>query len=269
MTMTALPKVPTWTTLKLTTDGRVGVLTIDRPEALNALNSTVLRELEEAMDHLAARPDLGVVILTGGGSKAFVAGADIKEMVTLPAIEARAFTALGQRVNAKMEELPQPVIAAINGYALGGGMELALAADIRIASESAVFGLPEVGLGLHPGFGGTQRLLALVGKGRAAELVYTGDRIKADEALRLGIVNKVVPQDQLLPTAHAMAGRIAAAAPVAVMLAKAALTRGNATDLTTGLRYENETAALCFSTSDIREGFTAFIEKRKPCFEGK
>ncbi len=260
---------PHWSTLKLEVAERTAILTIDRPDALNALNSTVLAELEQAVDHIRDRTDVGVLIITGGGTKAFVAGADIKEMVTLPAIAARTFTALGQRVNAKIEDLPQPVIMAVNGYALGGGWELALAGDIRLASDNAVFGLPEVGLGLHPGFGGTQRLLKLVGKGKASELIFTCDRIKADEAHRLGIVNALYPQAELLPAAKALAAKINKQAPIAVMLAKAALTRGNATDLTTGLRYENETAALCFSTEDIREGFTAFIEKRPPRFVGK
>ncbi len=258
-----------FTTITLEKADRLGTLTINRPDALNALNSTVLTELEHAVDSVRNDPAIGVLVITGSGSKAFIAGADIKEMAQKTPMEAREFTALGQRVNRKLEELPQPVIAAINGFALGGGCELALACDIRIAAENAKIGLPEVGLGLHPGFGGTQRLLRLVGRGKAAELIFTADHITAQEAERIGLVNKVVPAEKLHEEVRALAMRILTRAPVALQLAKACLTRGDDAPMTTALAYENETAALCFSTDDIREGFNAFIEKRKPAFKGR
>lgn len=248
---------------------RVGVITLHRPKALNALNTELLQELSNLLDHIKEDKSVEVVIITGSGEKAFVAGADITEMQKLTAIEGRNFGKIGQDVFNKLENLPQPVIAAINGFALGGGCELAMACDVRIASEKAKFGQPEVSLGIAPGFGGTQRLPRLIGKGRAKELIFTGDIIDAGEAYRMGLVNKVVAPEELMNTAQVLAEKILSRAPVAVQLSKAAINEGLNMDLASGIAYEAEIFGLCFATEDQKEGMTAFVEKRKPNFSGK
>jgi enoyl-CoA hydratase len=247
----------------------IGLVTLNRPKALNALNQATLEELDKLADEIAKDASIKVVILTGSGEKAFVAGADITEMQSKSAIEGRNFGKLGQAVFNKIENLPQPVIAAVNGFALGGGCELAMACDIRIASEKAKFGQPEVTLGITPGFAGTQRLARLVGKGRSKELLFTGDVIDANEAYRIGLVNKVVAADQLMAAAKALAEKIMSRAPVAVQLCKAAVNEGLDTDLETGVAYEAEVFGLCFATADQKEGMSAFVEKRKASFQGK
>ncbi|SFM12289.1 short-chain-enoyl-CoA hydratase [Pelosinus propionicus] len=247
----------------------IGLITLHRPKALNALNTELLQELNNLLDCVKEDTSIGVVIITGSGEKSFVAGADIAEMQSLTAIEGRNFGKIGQEVFNKLESLPQPVIAAINGFALGGGCELAMACDIRIASEKAKFGQPEVSLGITPGFGGTQRLPRLVGKGRAKELIYTGDIIDAGEAYRIGLVNKVAAPDELMNAAKAMAEKIIAKASVAVQLSKAAVNEGLNMDLASGIAYEAEVFGLCFATEDQKEGMAAFVEKRKANFSGK
>lgn len=249
-------------------EGRLGIITIDRPQALNALNTKVLRDLENAIDHADIDQGVQVIILTGEG-RAFVAGADIAEMMEKSPIEGREFTRLGQSVFGKIENLGKVVIAAVNGFALGGGCELTLACDITIASEEAQIGLPEVTLGIHPGFGGTQRLPRLVGRTKAKELIFTGDMIDAQEAERIGLVNKVVPRGKLLEEAKKIGERIASNGPLAVKLAKSAINRGLDVSLEAGLAYESETVSLTFSTEDKKEGMRAFLEKRKPLFKGR
>ena len=246
----------------------IALITMNRPKALNALNRETLDELNQLADMLAKDSSVQVVILTGSGDKAFVAGADIAQMQSMTAMEGRNFGKLGQAVFNKLENLPQPVIAAVNGFALGGGCELAMACDIRIASEKAKFGLPEVTLGITPGFAGTQRLPRLVGKGRAKQLLYTGDVIDAQEAYRIGLVNVVAPAEELMATAKAMAQKIQSRAAVAVQLCKAAVNEGLDTDLETGTAYEAEVFGLCFATADQKEGMAAFTEKRKAQFTG-
>ncbi len=247
----------------------IGYVTINRPKALNALNAATVEELDALLDKIAADAEIQVVIVTGGGEKSFVAGADITEMRPLGAIAGRAWGQKGQAVFTKLENLPQPVIAAVNGFALGGGCELAMACDIRIASEKAKFGQPETGLGITPGFGGTQRLPRLVGKGRAKELLFTADMIDAAEAYRIGLVNKVVPPEELMEAAKALAGRIMKRSAAAVQLAKAAVNRGIEAGLENGIAYEAEVFGLCFATEDQKEGMTAFVEKRKPEFKNR
>lgn len=255
--------------LKLDVDGQIAVLQIARPAALNALNSETLDELNQVLTEIEARDDVKVLILTGGPDKkdnpykSFVAGADIKEMVNLSAAEARAF---GMRAAApffKLMNMRQVTIAAVNGFALGGGCEIAMACDIRIASESALFGQPEVGLGIIPGFGGTQRLARLVGMGRAKEMIFTGSNIDAQEAYRIGLVNKVVPNEELMDTAKKMAGKIASNASYAVAIAKAAINNGYDMDIKNAVEYEANLFGLTCSTHDRTEGMTAFIEGRK------
>jgi enoyl-CoA hydratase len=246
----------------------IGIVTINRPKALNALNADTLRELSAICDDIAADTAIRAVIMTGAGEKAFVAGADITAMQPMTAIEGRNFGRLGQAVFNKLENMPQPVIAAINGFALGGGCELAMACDIRIASDKAKFAQPEVSLGIPPGFGGTQRLARLVGKGRAKELLFTGEMVDAQEAYRIGLVNKVTAAEDLLAAAKAMAEKIASRAPVAVQLTKTAVNEGLDADLETGMAYEAEVFGLCFATADQKEGMGAFVEKRKPNFTG-
>ncbi|WP_144352806.1 short-chain-enoyl-CoA hydratase [Sporomusa termitida] len=247
----------------------VGLITMNRPQALNALNAATLAELDCLLDDVAKDAAVKVVIITGYGDKAFVAGADITEMRPMSALEGRNFGKSGQRVFNKLENLPQPVIAAVNGFALGGGCELAMACDIRIVSDKAKFGQPEVGLGITPGFAGTQRLARLIGKGRAKELIYTADTINADEAFRIGLVNKVVPAEQLMDAAGTMARKIMSRGAVAVQLSKAAINEGLDVDFESGQAYEAEVFGLCFSTADQKEGMAAFIEKRKAAFLGK
>lgn len=247
----------------------IGVITLNRPKALNALNYDLLQELNRLLDNIAQDETVKVVIITGSGEKAFVAGADIGEMYPLTAIEGRNWATFGQGVFEKMENLPQPVIAAIHGFVLGGGCELAMACDIRIASEKAKFGQPEVSLGIIPGFGGTQRLPRLVGKGLAKELIFTGDIIDAQEAYRIGLVNKVTTVEEVMNTAQGMAKKIISRAELAVTLSKAAVNKGINMDLKSSIDYEAEVFGLCFSTQDQQEGMKAFLEKRKANFTGK
>lgn len=246
----------------------VAIVQINRPKSLNALNSSTLEELGQAFDEIAIDPALRVVILTGSGEKAFVAGADIGQMRSLTPLEARRFSQLGQSLMNKIENLPQPVIAAVNGFALGGGTEIAMACDIRLAAENAKFGQPEVNLGLLAGFGGTQRLAKLVGSGRASEILFTGDLLDAQEAYRLGLVNHVYPADRLMSEAMSLAKRIASRAPIAVQLTKSAVQKGRNIDIISGQAYEAEVFGQLFSTEDQKEGCSAFLEKRKPDFRG-
>lgn len=248
---------------------KIGLITINRPQVLNALNSEVLEELDSLLDQISGDESIYVVILTGAGEKSFVAGADIAQMRSFTPQQARYFAKLGQKVLSKIERIPQPVIAAVNGFALGGGCELAMACDFRIASTKAKFGQPEVGLGVTAGFGGTQRLPRLVGKGMAAELLYTGDMIDAQEAFRIGLVNRVVEPEQLITKAIEIAERIASKGKLAVFYSKAALNEGLNMDLERALAYEAEMFALCFTTSDQKEGMDAFLNKRKPEFKGE
>lgn len=247
----------------------IATITINRPKALNALNQATVSELKDVVEKIAADKAIKVVIITGAGAKSFVAGADIKEMASKNAAEGREWGQFGQNVFTETENLPQPVIAAINGFALGGGCELSCACDIRYAAENAKFGQPEVGLGITPGFGGTQRLTRVVGRGHAKELIYTGGMIDAEKAKAIGLVNEVFPQEELMPAAVKLAKKIAKNAPIAVQLSKAAINRGINCDVVTGIAYEAEVFGLCFSTADQKEGMAAFCEKRKATFEGK
>lgn len=250
-------------------ENKVAIVTINRPKALNALNSETLKELDILVENLENDDEVYAVIITGAGDKAFVAGADITEMKDLNTMEGRRFSILGNKVFRRLENLEKPVIAAIPGFALGGGCELAMACDIRIATDKAKFGQPEVGLGITPGFGGTQRLARIVGLGKAKELIYTGRIMKADEALNIGLVNKVVEADKLMEEAKAMANQIASNAPIAVKLCKVAINRGMQCDIDTALMYEAEAFGECFSTLDQKEGMTAFVEKREKNFQNK
>lgn len=242
-------------------NGYIGTLTIDRPQALNALNEEVLTELDRLLDEIAAL-ELRCLILTGAGEKAFVAGADIGEMVEKTRDEAKAYCLKGNAVLRKLETQPIPVIAAVNGYALGGGCELIMAADIRIASDKSVFGQPEVGLGITAGFGGTQRLARLVGAGAAKELLFTARKIAAAEAKAIGLVNVVCPAAELMGRAVEMAECIAANAPIAVRATKQAVNAGIQTDLDSAIKIEAEHFSTCFETGDQREAMSAFTEKR-------
>jgi enoyl-CoA hydratase len=245
------------------------VLTVNRPQALNALNTATLDELADAVARVAEDPAARVALVTGAGDKAFVAGADISAMQTMSALEAHAFSEKGQRVMHALEALPIPVIALVNGYALGGGCELAMACDWIIASERAVFGQPEVNLGIPPGFGGTQRLARQVGRARALELITTARQIKADEALRMGLVNHVVPGEQLMEKGLEIARLIVAKGPVAVRVSKQAVQRGLDLDLANGCVLETSLFAFAFGTADRKEGMAAFLEKRVAKFVGR
>lgn len=247
----------------------IAIVKINRPKALNALNAETVRELNNLMQDISVDKTVKVVVITGEGDKSFVAGADIKEMSTKNAVEGRAFGQIGQDAFTFIENMSQPVIAAVNGFCLGGGCELACACDIRYASDNAKFGQPEVTLGITPGFGGTQRLPRVIAKGPAKEILYTGQLIDAQEALRLGLVNKVLPQEELMDAVLKLANKIAKNAPIAVQLTKAAVNRGINCDVITGIAYEAEVFGLCFSTDDQKEGMGAFVEKRKPTFTGK
>ena len=242
--------------------GAVGVITINREKALNALNSTVLQELDATFDAV----DLDTtrcLILTGAGAKSFVAGADIAEMSTLTKAEGEAFGKKGNDVFRKIETFPIPVIAAVNGFALGGGCEIAMSCDIRICSDNAVFGQPEVGLGITPGFGGTQRLARLVGAGMAKQMIYSARNIKADEAYRIGLVNSVYPQEELMAQAEKLAATIAKNAPIAVRNCKKAINDGLQVDMDQAIVIEEKLFGDCFESYDQKEGMTAFLEKRK------
>ena len=248
--------------VKYEQDGFVGVITINRPEALNALNTEVIQDLDAVLDSI----DLGttrVLVVTGAGEKSFVAGADIAAMSTMTVQEAREFSKAGNDVFRKLETLPIPSIAAVNGFALGGGNELAMSCDIRYCSENAMFGQPEVGLGITPGFGGTQRLARLVGPGMAKQMIYTARNIKADEAYRIGLVNAVYPQEELMPAAKKMAAGIAKNAPIAVRHCKQAINEGLEKGMDEAIVVEEKLFGGCFESYDQKEGMAAFLEKRK------
>ncbi len=253
----------------LSTEGELGLLTINRPKALNALNMETLREIQLAIQEVKAQPQLKALIVTGGGEKAFVAGADIAEMKGMNSIEALNFSKLGHLTLKMIEDLDRPVIAAVNGFALGGGTELALACDFIYASENAKFGQPEVTLGIFPGFGGTQRLPRLIGKARAKELIMTGKMISAKEALALGIVNQIFPPASLMEETKKAASQIAANGAVAVRLAKMVINTGFNMDLTEACSLESYAFSIGFTTEDQKEGMTAFLERRKPNFRGR
>ena len=251
------------TNVLLEKKGPYAVATIHRPEALNALNSQVLADLAELLDTVEADEEIRVLVITGAGEKAFVAGADIGEMSTLTKAEGEAFGKKGNDVFRRLETLPIPTIAAVNGFALGGGCELSMSCDIRICADTAVFGQPEAGLGITPGFGGTQRLARLVGPGMAKQLIYTAKNIKADEALRIGLVNAVYPAQELLPAAEKLAGTIANNAPIAVRACKKAINDGLQVDMDRAVTIEEKLFGSCFETADQKEGMSAFLEKRK------
>lgn len=243
-------------------EGKLAILTINRPKALNALNPETMTEIDVALDDLAKDNKIQAVILTGAGEKSFVAGADIKAMQNMNVMEGREWALYANGVFRKLESLQKPVIAAVNGFALGGGCEISMACDIRLASDNAKFGQPEVGLGITPGFGGTQRLARHVGMGIAKEMIYTGKVIKAEEAYRIGLVNKVVKQEELMDEAKKLANKILANAPIAVKLCKQAINRGMQMDIDTAVTFESELFGECFATEDQTEGMTAFVEKR-------
>ncbi len=248
---------------------QVQILYINRPRVLNALNKDTAEEIRSAVKDFADSNNLAVMIITGMGDRAFAAGADIEAQYPMNAVQGRQWGMLGHEVCRLIENIDKPVIAAINGYALGGGCELAMACDIRLASEKAVLGQPEVSLGITPGFGGTQRLPRLVGEGKAKELIFTGRKIKAEEAHRIGLVDEVYPPEKLMEEALKMAGEIAANAPLAVRLAKEQINRGIQTDIDTAAAIEMGLFGLCFSTADQKEGMGAFLDKRKPQFRGE
>ena len=243
-------------------EGFVGVITINRPKALNALNSEVLKELNATLDAVDLE-NTRALVLTGAGEKSFVAGADIAEMSTLTKAEGEAFGKIGNDVFRKIETFPIPVIAAVNGFALGGGCEIAMSCDIRLCSDTAIFGQPEVGLGITPGFGGTQRLARLIPVGKAKEIIYGAVNIKADEAYRLGLVNSVYTLEELLPAAKKLAAKIAKNAPIAVRACKQAINEGLDLDMDQAIVLEEKLFGSCFETEDQREGMQAFLEKRK------
>ena len=254
--------------LKIEERGTVAILTISAPKTLNALNTKILNEIDLFLSSFDCQK-YRCLIVTGDGEKAFVAGADISEMAGLDAAEGEAFGKRGARVFRMLETLPVPVIAAVNGFALGGGCELAMACDIRICSDNAKFGQPEVGLGIIPGFSGTVRMARLVGMGMAKQLIYTGKAIRADEALRIGLVNAVVPQAELMEKALEMAGQIAVQAPLAVSAAKKCINAEYDMDADEAIAYENHAFGECFSTADQKGGMRAFLDKSKYEFQGK
>ena len=248
--------------IKYEEKGMIGIITISREKALNALNSQVLDEIEKTFDSVDIN-NIRCLILTGAGDKSFVAGADISQMSTASKADGEAFGKKGNDIFRKIETFPIPVIAAINGFALGGGCEIAMSCDIRICSDNAVFGQPEVGLGITPGFGGTQRLPRIVGIGMAKQMIFTGKNIKADEALRIRLVNAVYPQAELMGAAEKLANSIAAAAPIAVRNSKKAINEGLQVDMDKAIVIEEKLFGACFETEDQKEGMKAFLEKRK------
>jgi len=247
--------------------GPVSVLSVHRPDVLNALNRETLEEIEACAGAFAADPEQGALIVTGSGAKSFVSGADIQELAALDPRGAEEISRFGQRAFETLENAPKPVIAAINGYALGGGCELALACHVRLASDNAVLGLPEVSLGIIPGYGGTQRLPRLIGTGRAVELLMTGRRVKADEAERIGLVHRVVPRDQLLAEAEQLAQAILKNGPLAVAAVLEAVRRSSSLGLDDGLRLESGLFGILAASQDMHEGLEAFLGKRGPRFQ--
>ncbi len=248
---------------------RIGILTINRPKALNALNKDTLLDIKAAVEAVRDDEDIDVLIITGSGDKSFVAGADISFMQDINALQGREFGILGQGVFRLIESVEKPVIAAVNGFCLGGGCELAMACDIRISSEKGKFGHPEVGLGVTPGFGGTQRLPRIVGSGMAKLLLYTGDTIDACEALRIGLVDQVVAKEDLMEYVKGIARKIASRGQLAVRFCKAAVNEGTQTDIDRAMSIEADLFGICFATEDQKEGMKAFVEKRKANFLGK
>lgn len=253
----------------LETKDRIAVLTVNRPKALNALNQQTLLDIKGAVEKFRDDQSADVLIITGAGDKAFVAGADIAFMVDMNALEGRLFGQLGADVFRLIETEEKPVIAAINGFCLGGGCELAMACDFRICTEKSKFGQPEVGLGVTPGFGGTQRLPRLVGPGMAKQLLYTGEMIDAQEALRIGLVNKVTAGDSLMDEVMRIARNISAQGQIAVQFCKTAVNEGMQSDIDRAMTLESNLFALCFTSQDQNEGMKAFMEKRKAQFKGK
>lgn len=249
--------------------GSVAVITFNRPKALNALNLALLSEFSDALDVLAENEDIRVLVLTGAGEKAFVAGADISELAQLSPLRTKLLSERSHAIFLKLENMSKPVIAAVNGFALGGGSEIALACDFVYASETAKFGLPEINLGLIPGYGGTQRLPRLVGKSRAKEMIFTGNMISAAEAKEMGFVNRVFPPETLMDEVMKTADNIAAKGAVPLRAAKQAVNDGFNVDLQTGLRIEINHFAMTMLSSDAKEGMQAFLEKRKATFKGK
>ncbi len=250
-------------------DNSIATIFFNRPKALNALNNALFDELDTALDQVMDNSDVRVLILTGSGDKAFVAGADISELTKMTPLQAKYFSRKGQKVFSKIEDLPIPAIAAVNGFALGGGSEAALACDFIYASEKAVFGLPEINLGLIPGFGGTQRLARLLGNNRAKEMVFTGKNITADKALEYGMVNQICAPESLMEEVLKTAKKIASKGKVALRAAKEVIQNGTATDLETGCRIENDAFGMTMTSEDAKEGTSAFLEKRKPEFKGE
>ncbi|WP_061213189.1 enoyl-CoA hydratase-related protein [Syntrophomonas wolfei] len=255
--------------LILKKEERIAHLVINRPKALNALNQDTLIEIKTAVEDVRDDQDIDVLIISGAGGKAFVAGADITFMMEISALEGREFGLLGQGVMRLIEAMEKPVIAAIDGFCLGGGCELAMACDFRICSEKSKFGQPEVGLGVTPGFGGTQRLPRIVGTGIAKQLLYTGDIINADEAMRVGLVNYIVPSEQLMGNVEKLAQKIALRGQKSVRFCKIAVNEGMQTDIDRAMTVEADLFGLCFATEDQKEGMRAFVEKRKANFIGK
>jgi len=246
----------------------IATITFNRPKALNALNGALLAELSQALDEIAANEDIRVLILTGAGDKSFVAGADISELATFDSLKAKAFGRRGHDIINKLQQLPIAVIAAVNGFALGGGTEISIACDFIYASENAKFGQPEINLGVIPGFGGTQRLPRLIGANMAKEMIYTGKMISAAEALQLGLVNKVVPHDSLMDEVMKTAGVIASKGKVSLREAKQAINKGMDVDLASGCGIEIDAFALCYASPDAKEGTSAFLDKRQAEFKG-
>jgi enoyl-CoA hydratase len=261
--------MPDFQNLQLEVSGGVATLTIHRPDKLNVLDARTIGELGEAVRWMAGEAEVRGAVLTGSGSRAFVAGADIAELAEMGPVRGVEVSRLGQRVFREIELSRKPVIAAVNGFALGGGCELALACHLRVASENARFGLPEVKLGIIPGYGGTVRLPRIVGKGRALEMILTGEMIAAEEAFRIGLANRVVPQDQLLDTARALLATILANGPLALGAAIESATRGLEMDLDDALALEANLFGLLSATADMREGMRAFLEKRAAEFDGR
>ena len=248
--------------VEVTKNGHVGIVTMNRPEALNALSKAVFADFGKALDQVEQDDDIFCVIITGQG-RSFIAGADIGEMATMNVEEGLAFSELGNSLLMRVDMFPKPTIAAVNGFALGGGCEMALACDIRVASEKAKFGQPEVGLGIIPGFGGTQRMARIIGTGPAMELIYTADTINAQRALEIGMVNHVYPAEELMDKAMELANKICSNAQVAIRTSKMAIRRGIDCDISTAVTYEALAFATCFGTEDQKDAMKAFVEKRK------